>query len=249
MLLRAGLWESNACLRAFDKVDFRVVYRLSERQSVVGLVAAGIEHVLDVKVPHDIVLAFSGCVLRLEQRNLSLNEFVGKLVTKLRSAGIFSLLVKGQGVAQCYERPLWRATGDVDLLMSEDNYEKAKKLLMPLSTGGGSERHYSKERGLRIKDNYVELHGTLRTGLSARVDKEIDATQGDLLVNGPVRSWDNNGTTVFLPAPVSDVFLVFTHFIKHFYKEGMNLRQVCDWCRLIWTFRNEIDFWFRNEFS
>ena len=31
------------------------------------------------------------------------------------------------------------------------------------------------------------------------------------------------------------------HFIKHFYKEGMNLRQVCDWCRLLWVNRSEID--------
>ena len=46
---------------------------------------------------------------------------------------------------------------------------------------------------------------------------------------------------VFLPAPTEDVFLVFTHFIKHFYKEGMTLRQVCDWCRLLYTYRKSLD--------
>ena len=55
-----------------------------------------------------------------------------------------------------------------------------------------------------------------------------------------MRSWDNNGTLVFLPAPTEDVFFVFTHFIKHFYKERMSLRQLCDWCRLLWTYRAEI---------
>ncbi len=35
--------------------------------------------------------------------------------------------------------------------------------------------------------------------------------------------------------------LFFTHFLKHFYKGGLGLRQICDWCRLLWTFREEID--------
>ena len=26
---------------------------------------------------------------------------------------------------------------------------------------------------------------------------------------------------------------IFTHFLKHFYKGGLGLRQICDWCRLL----------------
>jgi len=44
-----------------------------------------------------------------------------------------------------------------------------------------------------------------------------------------------------LPAVDEDVFFVFTHFIKHFYKEGLGLRQVCDWCRLLWTYRESLN--------
>ena len=46
---------------------------------------------------------------------------------------------------------------------------------------------------------------------------------------------------LFLPSPDNDVFFLFTHFIKHFYKEGMNLRQICDWCRLLWTFKDSLN--------
>lgn len=41
--------------------------------------------------------------------------------------------------------------------------------------------------------------------------------------------------------PYRGCFLVFTHCIKHLYKEGMSLRQICDWCRLLWTCSEEID--------
>ncbi len=87
----------------------------------------------------------------------------------------------------------------------------------------------------------IEVHGSLRTCLSSKIDKEVDIVQKNVFYGGNVRSWDNNGTLVFLPAPTEDVFLVFTHFIKHFYKEGMSLRQICDWCRLLYTYRDSLN--------
>lgn len=51
----------------------------------------------------------------IEQRNVAQNQFIGALIQKLNATGIKALLVKGQGIAQCYEKPLWRKSGDVDL--------------------------------------------------------------------------------------------------------------------------------------
>lgn len=241
-LVRAGLWEKEVRLLPYGEVDYAEVMRLAQEQAVVGLVAAGLEHVTDVKVPQVWALQFAGQTIQLEQRNKAMNQFIADLVAKMREADIYTLLVKGQGIAQCYERPQWRTSGDVDLLLSVENFEKAKSLLLPLSSGNKLECNYSKELGYYIDSWSVELHGTQRTGLSSRVDAEINAVQRDLFYGGKVRPWNNGGTTIILPAVDEDVFLVFTHFIKHFYKEGgVTVRQVCDWCRLLWTYKDSID--------
>lgn len=240
-LLGAGLWENEVRLSAIGEIDFKKVYLLAEEQSVVGLIAAGMEHTKDVKIPQADVLTIVGSTLQLEQRNAAMNRFVVKLFSKLENAGIKSVLIKGQGVAQCYERPQWRACGDVDLLLSEDNYNKAKDYLLPLANNSKPERQYSKELGLNISSWLVELHGTQRTGLSNRIDKEVDSVQKAIFYNGSVRSWMDERTQVFLPSVDEDVFLVFTHFVKHFYKEVIGLRQICDWCRLLWTYRDKIN--------
>lgn len=73
------------------------------------------------------------------------------------------------------------------------------------------------------------------------MDKEIDSVQKDIFDYNNVRSWNNNGTTIFLPSPDNDLFLVFVHFVRHFYKEGVCLRQICDWCRLVWTYKQDFD--------
>lgn len=240
-LVRAGLWEKEARLTQFGEIDYEEVMCLAEEQSVDGLVTAGLEHVVDTKVPQEVLLQFIGSSLQLEQRNTAMNSFIAEMIENMRQKGIYTLLVKGQGIAQCYERPLWRSSGDVDLLLSPENYEKAKEFLLPLSSSQKNEEQYSKHLGLSIDPWYVEIHGSLRSGLSESVDKEIDVVQRNVFYGGCVRSWENGKTQVFLPAPDEDVFFVFTHFIKHFYKEGLGLRQVCDWCRLLWAYRDKVD--------
>ena len=240
-LVRAGLWGKNALLSQFGHIDYDEIYKLSEEQSVVGLVAAGIEHVKDVKIPQQVALTFIGSTLQLEQHNLAMNDFIAKLIRILRKEDIYALLVKGQGIARCYERPLWRACGDVDLLFSDSNYEKAKQLLLPIASSVDIEEKYGKHIGLTINSWAVEIHGTQHCELSLRMDNVIDKVQEDIFCGGSVRSWDCNGITIFLPAPDNDVIFIFTHFLKHFFKEGVGLRQICDWCRLIWTYRESLN--------
>ena len=240
-LVSAGLWEKRVLLSNYEKIDFEEIYRLAEEQAVVGLVASGLEKVEDVAIPREWALRFAGAALQIEHRNIEMNKFVANLITKLREKGVYSLLVKGQGVAQCYERPLWRASGDIDLLLSESNYNKSKELLVLTAQSVEKEDPYERHLGMTIDNWTLELHGSLRTRVSSKVDKGIDDLQDELFYRGSVRSWKNGETLVFLPDVNIDVLLIFTHILKHFFIEGIGLRQVCDWCRILWVNRDRID--------
>lgn len=240
-LLRAGLWEKEVRHEPFGVVDFEALLQLAEEQSVVGLIAAGIEHIADTKPQKKDVLQFIGRTVQLEQRNQAMNYFIGVLVEKMREAGITVLMVKGQGVAQCYERPLWRSCGDVDFLLDVENFGKALEYLTPLAQHVDREESYSRHIGMTIDPWIVELHGSLRCGLSPKMDKVIDELQAESCGNGNVRIWKDGGTEVQLPGVNNDILFIFTHFLKHFYKGGIGLKQICDWCRLLWTYRDSID--------
>lgn len=240
-LLRAGLWDAKVQLKPYGDVDFSEVYGISESQSVVGIVAAGLEHVVDVKVPQQYALQFVGYTIQLEQRNRAMNEFVGRLIEKLRREDVYCLLIKGQGIAQCYERPLWRASGDVDLLLSDENYKKAKVVLAPLASSAERENRYTKHLGMIIDNWEVELHGNLRSCISRKVDRGLDEIADSVFYGGNVRSWMNGRTHVFLMGADCDVFYVFTHILQHFFQGGMGLRQICDWCRLLNRYHQELD--------
>lgn len=206
-LVRAGLWEKEAYLSPFGNVDYEKVLQMAEEQSVTGLVTAGLDQVKDIKAPQETVLQFIGSSLQIEQQNKAMNSFIERIVDEMRTAGIYALLVKGQGIAQCYKKPLWRASGDVDFFLSDSNYTQAKSFLISLSSESKPERKYSKELGLYIDSWLVELHGTLRTGLSSRIDSVIDEAQRDVFYGGNVRAWMCGKCQVFLPEANNDVFL------------------------------------------
>ena len=239
--LKAGLWEQPFQLLPFGKIDFEALFHLADEQSVIGLVAAGMEQVTDTRLAKKDVVQFIGRTVHLEKRNESMNSFIGEIVEKMRGEGMYSLLVKGQGVAQCYERPLWRSSGDIDFLLSEDCLVKALSFLSPLAQHVDREESYSKHIGMTIDSWTVELHGSLRCGLSSRMDKVIDEIQRDCFLGENVRCWKDGETDVFLPGADNDILFIFSHFLKHFYRGGIGLRQICDWCRLLWTYRSEIN--------
>lgn len=253
-LVRAGLFPDHdkwimAHDSSFKDVDWDEVLQIATEQSVVGLATAGIEPLQGwlrdngyPLMPRTTALQFIGQTQYIEQQNKEMNAFIAKLIEKLRKAEIYTLLVKGQGVAQCYEKPLWRSSGDVDLLLSNDNYQKAKSVLIPIASEVASEDVIAKHQALVINGFDVELHGRMPFVISKRVDDGIDEVLNDLFCRGNVKSWDCNGTQVFLPSPDNDVILVFTHFLHHFFIEGVGLRQICDWCRLLYTYKDSLNY-------
>lgn len=240
-LVRAGLWESDTLLSPFGKIDYSEILRLAEEQSVDGLVAAGFDHITDIKAPQEVVLQFVGSALQLEQQNLAMNCYINVLNKKLIEEGIFSVLIKGQGVGQCYERPLWRACGDIDLLLDAKGYDNAKRLLFPIAENVEKEFSYFKHVGMTLDGWVVELHGTFQSRLSKRIDNEIDSIQEGIFKKKATRIWHNGKDDVLLPCADADVIFIFTHILHHYFFEGIGLRQFCDWCRLLWTYRSELD--------
>lgn len=241
-LVRAGLWsDGNLDIRIDGNTDWQEVYRLATEQSVLGLVLAGLEY-SDIKPPKVLLLQWIGEVQIIEQRNKAMNSFIGGMVERMREKGIYTLLVKGQGVAQCYERPLWRSSGDVDFFLSEENFLKARVFFRPLVANGfDPSNEDARNISAQLPPWDIELHGNQFCGLSQRMDSVINEVQESIMLDGQVRSWINDRTQVFLPSADNDVILIFTHFLKHFYKGGLGLRQLCDWCRLLWTYKDSFN--------
>lgn len=247
VLVKTGLWDMWESVSGEGlAVGGSDVFRFAEEQSVIGLIAAGLNKLPTSNLSLTEKLSLLGKCQLVEQRNEAMNQFIARLVGRMNEAGIKVLLVKGQGIAQCYEKPLWRSAGDVDLLLDRDNYNKAKVFLAPLSEETLSEDVAKRHLSIQLSGFTIELHGRMPFVLSRRADRVIDEVIADSLpgIGGKqpsVRVWKNGNSDIYLPNADNDVILVFTHYLHHFFIDGVGLKQICDWCRLLWTYRDEID--------
>ena len=250
VLLRAGLFPDHGegvmvHDTLFMDVNWGKVYQIAQEQSVQGVVLQGIEELraknIELSVPKVLLLQWIGEVQLIEQRNKEMNIFLARLIENLKSEGIRCALVKGQGIAQCYERPLWRSSGDIDLLLDEENYFKASSYLPNRANQVKENRMDIKHFEMSFGTWVVELHGTLHGEWSRRADRVIDDIQADSFRKNNFRIWKNNNVEALLPSPDVDVLFVFSHILQHFFIGGIGLRQICDWCRLLWTFRTSLN--------
>lgn len=242
LLVKTGLWsDGNQLIQNDGTTDWNEVCRLATEQSVQGLLLAGLEH-SDLKPPKELLLQCIGEVQLIEQRNKEMNAFINQLIGDLRNANIYTLIVKGQGVAQCYERPLWRASGDIDFYMNEDDFQKAKMFFRPLVDKFDPDDDYTRHINMHYGEWVVEIHANQNCSLSPRINRVMNEVHNDIFYNGKVRSWINDGTQIFLPSADNDALIIFTHFLNHFYKEGVGLRQICDWCRLLYTYKDSLNY-------
>lgn len=240
-LVKAGLWERDIDLSIQEEAQITNLILLSEEQAIVGLIAAGIDHLRNTQIKKDVILSCVGKTLQLEQNNRNMNDYLAKLQVMLSNKGINAILLKGQGVAQCYEKPLWRACGDIDLLLDGPNYFQAKSLLIPLATEIDIEYPEDLHLGISIDGWRVELHGSLRGLLLKRIDRTLDSIQKDVFSKNQFRLWDNGKIGIKLLSPDDDVFYVFSHILEHFFYGGVGLRQICDWCRLLWVYKDSLN--------
>ena len=242
-LIRAGLWEqssTNLNVNLDGKVNWEKVYQLAREQSVVGLVLAGLE-CSNIKPSQTLLLQWIGEVQLIEQNNKAMNEFIAVLIEKMQASGIYALLVKGQGIARCYERPLWRSSGDIDLLLNDDNFRKAQILLLSESSEHSEELTEEKHQEFSIGRWIVEIHGNMPTYFSAKTDTLLEEIHEKEYKEGEKRIWSHGSVDINLLSIDADILFVFTHILKHFFRGGIGLRQICDWCRLLWTYRDQID--------
>lgn len=240
-LIRSGLWEESLRLDSHGELDWAKIMQWANEQTVVGLIGAALEHLEGVKPPRSFGKECLAQVMGIAARNEQLNAFLCSQAKEFAAEGVVALVLKGQGVARCYSRPMWRQSGDIDWLVDGDGYDRAREILLAKADRTQLEYEDLKHYAMHFGDIEVELHGTTHTALSEKIDRYHDDMQHEMFSKGVFREWNCSGQKILLPDINFDAIFIFTHFLHHFFHGGIGLRQLCDWTRFIHSYHGEID--------
>lgn len=175
--------------------------------------------------------------------HLSQARVLSMVLEILSREGISGVLLKGEGNASLYANPMLRETGDIDLWVGQEAYDRALECLRGISEGlvEEDEEELEKHTGLSISGVIVEVHALTGHAFTKRKDALYQAYALEGLHDN-LDSATVMGLRVPVPEPTFNAFYVFHHFFCHFMQGGVGLRQVADWAVMLERRKDAIDW-------
>lgn len=235
-LLRMALWEKPIpeSMPPFDKME--EVLAEAERQTVSGLVIDQLFKT-DARMPQQLVFESVGMLEEIKQQNKKVNDEVMAFATLMRTAQTGYIMVKGQTLAAIYPDPQIRMPGDIDFLVSD--YEKAKEAITDRLNVLLPEKMLEKEIPFEHNAVIYELH-TWLTNFGCKKHRE---TWEELMSEERKKGYtvEIGGENIMTLSPTMNVAYVFLHLFFHLMREGVSLRQFCDWAMVLHHYHEEIN--------
>lgn len=159
------------------------------------------------------------------RQHLRLNQDLATVFTHLQANGLHPVLLKGQGCATYYPNPVLRATGDLDIWIGKEDYERAKTVVINLCGTDEAEEN-GKHLEIKYGETVLEIH-RIAESLIHPTHKSFFEKYSTEQLNNP-QQVSLNGTCFEIPGKQFQALHVFMHLWHHFSIRGISLRQFVD---------------------
>ncbi len=242
-LLRNAFWGSEIDIPE-GFADWGDVARTAKIQSALGV--AGDVMLSDSRIASAMSQELRTKVKTFIMANMmthgKLNGVLVNVVSHLSAAGIRSVLLKGQGLAQYYPKPELRQCGDIDLYVGLERYADSYDVVKPLAT------QIDDRKALEVGKHYDFFVGKVAVEMHRYSDRyptpKLDRIYQEVSLKGlnedlvPLMF---SGQTVYTPSDEYNAFYIFSHLFHHFLINGLGARQLCDWMLFLRARSSHID--------
>lgn len=165
-------------------------------------------------------------VVSSSYRLLFLTRF---LVGKIREAGFDVVVLKGCGVASYYPVPEYRKSGDIDLLVREEDCQNIRKLLHEEGYFVKDAQHANHHISCCSAEGIdIELHIMLSEPFRNKKTNEFMEACAKEILDHP--DWVNvMGVLLPVPGESLQALHLLLHMLQHFLRSGFGLKMLADW--------------------
>lgn len=242
-ILRSALWKTPFEIpKGFTR--WNKIFKLIVAQSQIGLVGEIMLNTPEIfeVISRDAQKILLKLVCSTALLHMRLNNTLSLLLTKLRENGIEPVLLKGQGLSKYYPNPELRQSGDIDLYVGMDQYEKTYDVLKDFVTQIDDKAkiwdwmHFDAKLG----ESMIEVHHSADYMYS----KKDDILYRKYMLEGmtkDLRVLKFENMEVTTPNDNFNAFYIFYHLWRHFTGSGVGLRQFCDWACFLHAYSKTLD--------
>ena len=214
---------------SLKEVDWKELYRIAQKQCLVGILFDGIQKLPaeHVGMEKELLLHWMAESQMLEKANARLNVAAIQVSEWFRKKGFRTCILKGQGNALMYPNPYSRTPGDIDIWV-EGGDKRVISFVRSISPNEKACYHhidFPSYKGVEVEVHYRPSfllcfwHNRKLQKYYERVKKEQFSHRVMLGEQGEVA----------IPTAEFNLIFQLTHIYAHLMNEGIGLRQLLDY--------------------
>lgn len=245
-LVRLGIGNGSAFGFDFENVDWRALVDSSFVQGVSAITVDGLQKLFELNPSLELRIDYPeleslkyewfGSCFEAENRNGRQLKVLNAMADLWLERGVSTILLKGQANSFYYPEPLHRATGDIDVLLSD--YDLGNQVAA--EAGAEVDAGWYKHSQIHWKGEVFENHHYLVATRNGKRGKKLDRTLRELL-GGKENEYLPDSNVLLPPVMFNALFLTY-HSLTHFLSEGIRLKQILDWALFLQKEQARIDW-------
>lgn len=235
-LLACALSGDTGCTIEFGAdTDWERLISMAKSHAVISLIA-------DKMLTDN---AISECLTLEQKNNISrccenalinghkLLYLTDKYLKKLENAGITGVVLKGWAVSGYYHVPELRKTGDIDIIVAQNDVKKAIDVFKNDGFREVDGQHSNHHTELIGKDKIiVEIHNTLVELFDKEaINSQIKEYGQNMLTH--YEMFEYNGYRIRRAVPEYNAISLALHMLQHYMRAGFGLKLLCDWVEFV----------------
>lgn len=218
----------------FSKVELEQLVLLCKLHRNTGIVYHGM--IKQENVPQNIIEVFEKGFYT-EMMVYSKRMIVFQMVLDaLNSEKIKHIIVKGISYAKCYPQCEFRTMGDLDLIISENDIQRADYVLERLGGQLDCESSNQKIHHYTLREYHIELHTSI--GYAGKFNQSYNY---ETYFHNAIKNSVCINEYTYEFAPFYKVIYAIFHIAKHFYESGCGVRMLTDVVVLMKCYKSQID--------
>lgn len=209
--------------------EWAVLFKIAERQGIVGILYTGLERLNKGQGPKgEVLMRWIAQAQTIRNRNVQLFRLSAGIVERFGKDGFGCCILKGQGLALLYPNPYMRTPGDIDVWVSGGR-RKVMEYVEKRSPGQTMRYHHVDFPVM--KEVPVEVHFTpsyMNSPMAnAKMQKWFERL-ADLQYSNRTELPDGLGE-IAIPTLSFNLVYILSHLYRHVFSEGIGLRQLLDY--------------------
>ena len=227
--LRFCIGSESEIPSSLKEADWKELYRIAQKQCLVGIVFDGIQKLppAEVGISKDLLLHWMAESQMLEKANVRLNDAAIQVSEWFRKKGFRTCILKGQGNALLYPNGLHRTPGDIDIWV-EGGDKRVISFVRSISPHEKACYHhieFPSYKGVEVEVHYRPSF-LLCFWHNRKLQKYYERMKEEQFSH---RVMLGEQGEIAIPTVEFNLIFQLTHIYAHLMNEGIGLRQLLDY--------------------